>query len=48
MTNANLPNIEVMNIVKFNKLTKQKTLKEKKPQPHTKIFLEKKKAAKYY
>jgi hypothetical protein len=41
MTNAKLHNIEVMNIVKLDKLTKQRG--GKKPQPHTKIILEKKK-----
>jgi hypothetical protein len=44
MTNAKLPNIEVMNIVKFDKLTKQQTWRGGGgPQPHTKIILEKKK-----
>ncbi len=49
MTNAKLPNIEVMNIVKVDKLTKQQTWGGGgKPQPHTKIILEKKRTAKYY
>jgi len=48
MTNAKLPNIEVMNIVKVDKLTKQQTCGGGKPQPHTKIILEKKRTAKYY
>jgi len=45
MTNAKLPNIEVMNIVKFDKLTKQQTWRGGggAPQPKKKIFWKKKK-----
>jgi hypothetical protein len=54
MTNAKLPNIEVMNIVKFDKLTKQQTWRGGAggPPPHPnhilKLFWKKKRTSKYY
>jgi hypothetical protein len=41
MTNAKLPNIEVMNIVKFDKLTKQQTWGGGDPNHILKLFWKK-------